>query len=72
MVRDFLFHPWRVTDRFQQPLMVELVYPLKGRELHVFQIAPRIAMADDLGLYVLVDDRFGQRVVLRGPSTVYR
>ena len=43
--------------------MVEPVNPLERRELDGFEVTPRPALPDDLGLEQ-TDDRFGQRVIV--------
>jgi hypothetical protein len=43
------------SDRPEEPLVIEPVHPLEGREFDVLQAAPGAAPTDDLGLVQAVD-----------------
>ena len=60
-----------VSDRLQQPSVIEPVHPVEGRELDVLDVAPRTAAADDFGLEQ-ADDGLGQGVVVRVADTAHR
>ena len=63
MVRQLQFHRRHIADRFQQPAMIEPVDPFQGCVLDGLQMAPRLAMMNDLRLEQ-PNDGFGQRVVV--------
>ena len=53
---------WRdIADGREQPAVVEPIDPFEGLELHVLEVAPRAALADELCL-VKANDRLGQIV----------
>ena len=58
------FRRWYVADRFEKPPVVEPVDPFERSKLHRFDVAPRSASADNLGL-VEPNDRFGEGIVVR-------
>jgi hypothetical protein len=63
IVARFGFGRWNVSDRLQQPLVVEPVDPLERGELDRLEFAPRPSSPDDLGFVESVD-RLGERIVV--------
>ena len=51
-----------MTDRPEEPPLIEPVDPFEGREFHGFEMPPRASTADGLGL-VVPDHRFGEGIV---------
>ena len=45
IVRRFQLRRWHVSDRLEQPAVLEPVDPFQGRELEGFKIAPRSSSA---------------------------
>ena len=57
------FGGWNVADGLEQAAVVEPVDPFEGGHLDGFEVAPRAASMDHLGLVEAVDG-LGQRVVV--------
>lgn len=64
IVRRFGLGRRLVSDRLEDPAVVEPIDPLEGCELHRFEALPRAAGSNHLGL-VQPDDGLGQGVVVR-------
>ena len=64
IVRRFGLGRRSVSDRLEDPAVVEPIDPLEGCELHCFEAPPRAAGSNHLGL-VQPDDGLGQGVVVR-------
>src|SRR2546425_1721359 len=60
-----------VTDRLEEPPMVEPVDPLERRVLDVVDALPRTTPADEFGL-VQPDDRLGEGVIERVAAAAHR
>src|SRR6476620_9722056 len=71
IVRRLELRRRNVSDRLQQPTMIEPVDPFKRGVFHCLQMPPRTAAVDDLGL-VEPDNRFRQRVVVRIANAAHR
>ena len=63
MIFPFVLGRRHVSDRLEQPPIVEPVHPFQRRVLHGIEGPPRPASVDHLGL-VEPDDGLGQRVVV--------
>jgi hypothetical protein len=63
---------WRdVSNRLEQPALIEPIDPFQGSVFHRFQMTPRAATIDHFG-FVEPDDRLGERVVVGITDAAYR
>ena len=63
IIARFGFGRWNVSDRLQQPLVVEPVDQIAAWQTRPLEVAPRPSSPDDLGFVESVD-RLGERIVV--------